>query len=139
MAASNRETLTKVYEAINSGNLNELDKYIDPGCVEHSPDPMVPTDKKGPEVVKEIISFYRKGFPDLKFNVKHFVEEGDMLVAHLEITGTHSGDLMGMPPTNKPVKVEGFDMVKFANGKAIEHWGVTDTAALMQQIGMGPK
>jgi hypothetical protein len=45
---------------------------------------------------------------------------------------------MGMAPTNKSFAVEGYDEVLFKNGKAVEHWGMTDQASLMRQLGMLP-
>ena len=45
---------------------------------------------------------------------------------------------MGMPATNKKIDVEGVDIIRFKNGKAVEHWGVYDNMKMMQQLGMMP-
>ena len=33
---------------------------------------------------------------------------------------------------------KGFDIVHFVNGKAVEHWGLTDNMAMMEQLGAMP-
>ncbi|MEA2438451.1 MAG: hypothetical protein QOF65_3007, partial [Thermoleophilaceae bacterium] len=51
--------------------------------------------------------------------------------------GTHEGDFMGVPPTHRRVSVPIADVVRFdSSGKAVEHWGVTDTGMMMQQLGV---
>jgi predicted ester cyclase len=46
---------------------------------------------------------------------------------------------MGMPATNKAVKVNEMHLVRIANGKFVEHWGVEDTMTMMQQLGVMPE
>jgi predicted ester cyclase len=54
------------------------------------------------------------------------------------ITGTHKGEFMGMPPTNKSFEITAFDRVKFKDDKAIEHWGAEDDLGMMTQLGLVP-
>jgi len=63
---------------------------------------------------------------------------GDTLFAYYTFTGTNSGMMMGMPPTNKSVSVNGVDIVVFKDGKAVEHWEVSDNLGMMKQLGMMP-
>ena len=51
------------------------------------------------------------------------------------LTGTHHGELVGIPPTGKSVEFGGTDIIRVEDGKVAEHWGTTDTMSLMQQIG----
>jgi predicted ester cyclase len=46
---------------------------------------------------------------------------------------------MGMPATGKKIEVKGLDIVKFVNGKAVEHWGLNDDLTMLQQLGVIPK
>jgi hypothetical protein len=50
------------------------------------------------------------------------------------MTGTNTGEFMGMPATGKKVKVGGIDMAKFKENKVIEHWGTFDVHSLMMQL-----
>jgi predicted ester cyclase len=54
------------------------------------------------------------------------------------VRGTHEGDFMGIPASGKKIEVSNFDFVRIENDQAVEHWGVIDTAALMEQIGAVP-
>jgi predicted ester cyclase len=60
---------------------------------------------------------------------------GDKVVARITIKGTHQGEFMGMPPTGRSISFRGIDIIRFSNGKLVEHWGLTDTIAMMQQLG----
>ncbi len=64
---------------------------------------------------------------------------GDKVIARARITGTHRGELMGMPPTGKSVDVQLIDIIRYGDdGLAHEHWGVVDLMAMMQQLGAIP-
>ena len=64
---------------------------------------------------------------------------GDTVWTRVRITGTNDGEFMGMPATGKSVDFQGVDIVRISDaGKAVEHWGVTDTMAMMQQLGAVP-
>jgi predicted ester cyclase len=62
---------------------------------------------------------------------------GDKVVARVRATGTHEGELMGMPGTGKSVDVHLIDIMRFdEDGLVAEHWGVVDVLAMMQQLGV---
>ena len=63
----------------------------------------------------------------------------DMVIAHYTMTGMNSGPMGEMPATNKSVNVNGVDIVRFENGKAVEHWGYWEEMKMMQQLGMMPE
>jgi predicted ester cyclase len=52
--------------------------------------------------------------------------------------GTHRGPFMGLAPTGKTFAITVIDVCRFENGKIVEHWGVPDRLALMQQLGALP-
>jgi hypothetical protein len=41
-------------------------------------------------------------------------------------------------PTDKKIEVKGIDIVKLVNGKAVEHWGVSDNLTMLQPLGVIP-
>lgn len=82
---------------------------------------------------------FRDGFPDLRATVEDALEEGDRVAARVRFIGTHEGEFMGVPPSGNKVDIEMIDIVRIVDGKASEHWGVTDHMALMQQIGAIPQ
>lgn len=133
---SKKEILKKIYEIFSKGNVEDFDRYVKKDAIEHSPDPLIQSNKKGVEYVKEICLAYRNAFPDMKMETLRIVEEGDKLVAHIKLSGTHKGKIGNLPVTNKRFEAEGFDMVKFEGDKISEHWGVFDNLAIMNQLGL---
>jgi predicted ester cyclase len=70
--------------------------------------------------------------------VEDMIVNGDMVVSRLTFRGTHTGDLMGMPPTGKSVAVAETIVDRIANGQIVESWRLFDQMALMQQLGALP-
>ena len=73
-------------------------------------------------------------------NLEDVRGRGDKVVARARATGTHQGELMGIPPTGKDVDVQLIDIMRFNDdGLVTEHWGVVDMLAMMQQLGVVPE
>jgi predicted ester cyclase len=53
--------------------------------------------------------------------------------------GTHRGMFMGMPGTGKTFAATTLNELRLEDGKVVEEWGVTDTLAMMQQLGFLPE
>jgi predicted ester cyclase len=51
-------------------------------------------------------------------------------------TGTHRGDLKGVPPTNRRAVTNGCSVTQFKNGKAVHNWLYWDTGHLLKQLGV---
>ena len=70
---------------------------------------------------------------------EQFLAEGDRVVAHYVLRGTHRGPFMGVAPTGKEVRITGINVFRVAGGKVAEHWTIMDTWGVMQQIGAVPR
>ena len=136
-AAMNKAIAAKILKAFDEGDVNALDKLIAKDAVSHSE--MPPEIKTtGLEAVKEMSRMHKAAFPDIKTTVHVMGVAGDTVMAYFTSTGTNSGPFMGKPATNKRINFEGVDIIRFKNGKAVEHWGVYDNLKMMQQLGMMP-
>ena len=93
---------------------------------------------KGIAGVEAFVQMFRAGFPDLRATVEDAFEQGERVAARVRYRGTHQGEFMGVQPTGRPIDIETIDIVRIVDGKCVEHWGVTDNLALMQQIGAIP-
>lgn len=131
----NKAVTKKFYdEVFNTGKVELLDKYVTADAVEHE---LFPGQKEPVMVIEQIKLFMthlRTAFPDLKVEVKDLIAEGDKVTARIVLTGTHKGEFNGIPATGQKVSFDAIDIIKFSNGKCVEHWGVTDEAGLMAQI-----
>jgi predicted ester cyclase len=133
---SNKDTMTRFYDGISSGDLSVVEELLAEDFIEHDEFPGIPAGREG---VRQFFEMARAGFPDLRLRVLHLVEEGDVVVGHGLFEGTHEGDFMGVAPTGKRVSVPIADVVRVdGDGLAVEHWGVTDTGMMMQQLGAVP-
>ena len=131
----NIENYKAVLEIFNSGKYDDLGKYISDNFTDHDPDP---GQKPGLAGLKESMGQFHAAFPDLKFTVKDVTSDGDLIWGHINISGTNTGSMMGMPPTGKKIDVNGVDIVKIKDGKAIERWGYYQERLMMEQMGMMP-
>ena len=134
---SNKDSMRRFYDAISSGDTSIVDEVLAEDFIEHDEFPGIPQSREG---VKQFFDMSRAAFPDLTMRVLHIVEDGDICVGHGLFEGTHEGEWMGMEPTGKRVSVPIADVVRFGDdGRAVEHWGVTDTGMMLQQLGVVPE
>jgi len=122
-----------IEEGWNRGNLAAIDELFAPDFVEHQAG-IGP----GRDAVKGSIVALRTAFPDLHLTFEDAVADGGMVWARLSATGTHEGPFMGMPGTGRPVRVDVIDIVRVADRRLVEHWGVADRLSVAQQIGLVP-
>lgn len=135
MAEQNKALLMKLYDAINADDWTSIGAIIPENAVDHNPNP-----GQGPglEGIKAVFAEMRKAFPDMKMTPQQTVAEGEFVTARILFTGTQNGEFFGMPASGKSVSVEGFDLIRFENGKAVERWGTFDNMGMMAQLGMTP-
>jgi steroid delta-isomerase-like uncharacterized protein len=122
-------------EVMSEGKTEVIDELCAPDFVDHDPLPGTSADLAG---LKEFVAQIRAAFPDMQVTVDDLIGEGDRLAVRSTMRGTHEGDFMGIPGSGKKVEVSNYDFVRFENDQAAEHWGVIDSAALMEQLGMAP-
>ncbi len=124
----NKALLRRFYDTVNHQGLAAFDQFIAANAVDHSLPPGVPPTVEG---TKMFFGMFHKAFPDLHIHLEDVVAEGDKVIARSHFTGTHQGEFQGIPPTGKQVKVGLFDMVRIANDKMVEHWGLVDALGMM--------
>ena len=130
-------TQRRLYELLNAGDIEGFGALLADGFVEHEVTPGLAPTKDG---VLEFFRMYRAAFPDLRMDPEDVLASGDKVVARVRATGTHGGEFMGMPPTGKSVDVQLIDILRFAeDGLVLEHWGIVDMLAMMQQLGVVPE
>lgn len=133
--AKNIEAFKAWDVAMNANDTTAFDKYLADNFIEHHPMPGSEPTREG---MKKAFQEMRKGWPDMKWKYNDIWADGDYVIGHYSMTGTNTGPMMGMPPTNKPINVSGVDIVKFKDGKAIEHWMYGEDMKMMTQLGLMP-
>jgi steroid delta-isomerase-like uncharacterized protein len=75
-------------------------------------------------------------FPDLAFAVDDMTTDGERVWARWVMTGTDTGGLRGLPPTGRPVALEGADLIRTSAEGVAEVRGFFDGGDLPRQLGM---
>ena len=124
------------YDLINAGDIDGFGRHLANDFIEHEELPGIPPTKDG---VIQYFQLLLAAFPDMRMDVKDVIVGGDKAVVRVQMSGTHTGDFMGIPTTGRPVSINLIDITRFGDdGLAREHWGVSDQFALMQQLGLIP-
>jgi predicted ester cyclase len=133
-AEANKAAIRRYFgEVWNKGNMGVLDEVMAPHYVRHLTGAAL--DREGQ---RQRILGFRRGFPDLHLTVEELLAEGELVSFRLTLAGTHQGPFLGVAPTGKPMRTVAIDIARFEGGKVVEQWGVTDTLAILQQLGAAP-
>ncbi len=136
MSEQNKAKMRRFYdEVFNAGNIAVVDELVASDFVDHEEFPGLSGDRDG---LKQFVTMMRTAFPDARMDVDDLIAEGDKVVARLTMSGTQRGDFAGIPASGKRFSVPTIDIIRFDDGKAVEHWGATDSAKMMEQLGAIP-
>src|SRR6476646_10509103 len=82
----------------------------------------------------------RTAFPDLHFTADVAFEHDDLVTGRWTMTGTHTGplDLVGLPPTGRPVTMSGQEIFRAREGRFVEVWHLEDISALLRCLELEP-
>ncbi len=122
-------------EVINQGRLEVCDQIVEENFVELDP---LPGQSQGREGLKEVIAMLRSAFPDIHWVVDETIASGDKVVTRFTWTGTHRGNFMGIPATDRAVMVKGVVIDRLAAGKMSDSRILMDNVAMLQQLGVMP-
>ena len=131
MSDANKALTRQFYERFNAGDLTLVDDLVADDFVEHEELPGLEPTKAG---LRQLFEGFHAAFRDGKFEVDDIIADGDIVAVRVRMTGTHEGEFMGVPATGRTINVGVADFLRFDDGMVVEHWGVMDTGALMQQL-----
>ena len=68
--------------------------------------------------------------------VQDAIASDDLVALRLVVTGTHTGNLLGVPATGRPVRWDAVDIYRVTDdGRISEQWAFEDLAAILSQVG----
>jgi predicted ester cyclase len=133
----NKILVRRLYEETDRSNPAALDKFFSADLIDHDPPP-IPGLKAGLEGIKQAFRVFTTAHPDGVHVIHDLIAEGDRVVARVTGRGTHTGELMGIPPTGKRLEMTGIVIYRIEGGKIVERWAQHDVFGLMRQLGMIP-
>ena len=131
----NKALVRRDYEELFKGNLDITDELIAADYVCHHGTGI---EIRGPEGLKQLFRSNSIAFPDLQITIEDLIAEWDRVALRDTLSGTHQGELFGIPATGKHAVWSGVWIYRLAGGKIAEIWGQADAMSLMQQLGVTP-
>ena len=122
-------------EGWNANNLDVYDELVTEDFLDHQ---AIPGLEPGREGFKMLNAMFRSAMPDVWVTVDQIVAEDDKVACRWTSTGTHEGDLFGIPPTGAKVAVTATVWYRIEDGRLAEGWINRDDVGLMRQLGVIP-
>jgi steroid delta-isomerase-like uncharacterized protein len=118
-------------EAFIGGNMEVFDEVIAADFVSHDPPPGVPGTREGFRALAQMVT---GAFSDRKMEFDEFIDTADgRVVESWAMTGTHSGEAFGVPPSGQTVRVRGVEIWRCAGGRIAEHWAAVDMSDVFEK------
>jgi len=125
------EYIERIY---NLGHIDKIEVYVASRLIEHQKGIYPPTI----DGLTSWIAGLRAAFSNLKVTIFELIESKDTTWSRMLLEGTHVGDFMGIAGSGKHFTIDWHDECRFHDSKIIEHWGVLDRFALIEQIRTEP-
>ncbi|RME97456.1 MAG: hypothetical protein D6768_19620 [Chloroflexi bacterium] len=136
--ADNQAILIHFIEQIwNQGNFDDVESVVAPRYTIHR-DPGDPWEGQtlDRETFKKRVLYSRTAFPDLRFIIEEVVAAAGKVAIGWYFTGTHRGDLPGVPASGQKINMPGLTIYYFNQGQISGHWQVIDRLGFLAQVGL---
>jgi steroid delta-isomerase-like uncharacterized protein len=133
MSEANKTVIRRIIEeSWNKGNVSLIDELFTPDYTGHFP----PETMHGPAGYKKSVITWRTAMPDFQYTIEDMIADGDKVAIHGTVSGTHTGEGLGIAPTGRQWISSATSLVHLAGGKLVEEWINFDALGLLQQLGV---
>ncbi len=130
----NKEAVRRFFQEIwNDGDESAIDRYLAEDAAGNDPKFGV-----GRESFRRQWRKWQNAFPDIHFELEELVAEGDTVVSRWTLTGTHTGEFLGVAPTGRTVRVSGMSLDHLRDGMVVSGFDGWDALGFRQQLGIIP-
>jgi steroid delta-isomerase-like uncharacterized protein len=137
MSMESKAIVRRLYEEVwNKRKLEVISELISPSHALQAPN--VSGSSIGPEAYKRQVLVFLEAYPDLHWTIEDTIAEKDKMVVRWTFSGTHKGDYMGIPATNRRVSVDGITVHHIVGGKIMDSYGYFDVLGMIKQLGVAP-
>ena len=127
-----REFIDRLF---TEGDVSVLDELAAADYVDHDP----PFGGTGTvDGWRAMATMIRDAFPDWHSDLHALHVEGDIVVERFTASGTHTGEIFGIPPSGAVCTLAGINIFQVRDGKIIERWGHVDELGMLRQLGVIP-
>jgi steroid delta-isomerase-like uncharacterized protein len=93
----------------------------------------------GKDELRAFGGLFLSGFPDVAFELTSQVAAGERAAGEWIMTGTHTGNLPGLPATGRSISIRGASILELRDGKIRRCSDYWDMATLLRQVGLMPE
>ena len=129
-ARKNLDAFHTVSDAFMSGDVSKIDSVVASDFVDHTE-----TGDKNRDSLKAMITMMHKTETNMKSEIKKALADDEYVMGWMRWTGTSDGSMPGMPAG--PYDMSGLEVVRFKDGKAVEHWAFMEVREMMKMMGGG--
>ena len=106
METPEKDVIRRFYEIVNAGSPERFDEICSPDLKGHA--------GAGADLaeLKNSVASFIAPFPDLTAQLRHLVQEGDLVSVWISYTATHQADFAGVPASGRAVKFAAWDLVR---------------------------
>jgi steroid delta-isomerase-like uncharacterized protein len=121
-------------EVWNEGRTETLYELFSPEGVAHGQE-SAEAELRGPQEFEGFVRKIRGAFSEIQLTVEDVFAADDKGVLRWSGVMKHMGDALGMPASQRTVRLRGITVVRFAGGKVVESWDNWDQLGILQQFG----
>ena len=132
------ELLERLTEAWNAHDPDGVAECYAPDAV--SRDVTLGEALHGRGAIRNAAEMYMHAFPDIRFEIMRVFGSADSVCEEWRATGTHHGNLMGLPATGRPATSIGCNVIQLGtDGRIHSETTYWDAAGLYRQLGALPE
>ena len=126
-----------LFEVWGAGEYAAAEEIIAVDLVDHTAYPGQPDGRAGDVWAARQV---RGAFPDLRFELVVVLADDEYVAGRWTMTGTHTGpiEMLGIPPTGRPVAMGGQEIFRVRDGKLAEVWHVEELPRMLEALHLGP-
>jgi predicted ester cyclase len=136
-------------QAMAHGQREEFDRYYLPTAVDRENDLQPPASRiDGPAGFYATAQWLRSAFADLRYEIHHAVQQGDLVTVNSTMRGQHVGPCAFynpdgsldavFPPTHQHFAMTQSHWFRVENDRIAEHWANRDDLGTARQLGWIP-
>lgn len=136
MSAAAEAVVRRFYEEMCNGRRMELAGEL--FTADHRlHDPQLPAGT-GPQGVSEAVRPYQEALNG-HWQIEEMFSTDDRVAVRWTGSGRHTGELNGIPPTDREARVDAISVHRMSGDRIAETWEVWDTLGFLQQLGVVPQ
>jgi steroid delta-isomerase-like uncharacterized protein len=134
---ANKATYLRLVEAYNRHDIDTVVACYAADGVHHEPF-TTPPDFVGRDSIRRFNQELIASFPDERVEPRRLFADGAWVFAICHCTATHSGEFLGMKPTQRRFAVDECAVLEFDDAALIKNfWVYVDSGLIARQLGFG--